>query len=364
MQTIYLDLAEKNVQQPIYAKQGDVGRKFEAVLLDNGIAYTIERGTYFSVWYNGTSGEGNYTSVGDGDAVTFHDNVLQVELISQMLTCHGGGTLCLVMHSCDGSQIGLWNLLYFCEPVPGLESEEATKHYTAISQIAQKAIEAAQTFATDPSLHLPGVAADAQAVGTELRAKAPSGYGIGAEIFAEAGYVTDLNDAALHTGFHRCSASTLNAPDDSFGGGPLLVVNWRNEALTAQYLWNNDLTQMYHRQYVDGVWSVWQYLNPPMALNTEYATFEKWNGSTVYTKLIYCGSCANDLFKSFNQSLQIVRYSGRIGGVAVPAMTGNPGSPTFYANFTVNSNGILVSCSESVAIIGMPVYCQIWYIKE
>ena len=49
MQTIYLDLAQKNALQHIYAKQGDVGRCFQAVILDNGEPYSIERGTVFTV---------------------------------------------------------------------------------------------------------------------------------------------------------------------------------------------------------------------------------------------------------------------------------------------------------------------------
>ena len=363
MQTIYLDLAQKNVTEHIYAKQGEVGRKFEAVILDNGKPYPIDREAVFTIWYSGSSGEGNYSSVGNQSAIQFQHNVLQVELISQMLTNHGYGTFCIVMNKSDGTQIGLWNLLYLCEPVPGIESMEATKYYTALTEVAQKAIAAAETFATDQDLTFPGMAADAKAVGDALSQKAPAGYGLGEEIVSQAAHVSDLNTANHKTGFYRCGGGTKNVPDDSFGGGPLLVINWHNNTLCGQVLFNNDLTQVYFRQFKDGNWEQWMYLDPPMQVGIEYATMEKWNGQTVFTKLIYCGNCSNGLYKSFDETLQVIRYCGIVGSVALPATIGLPESPTLYANLCITGQGIHLSCSDSVMLMDKPVYCRIWYTK-
>ena len=85
MQTIYLDISNKGVIQTIYAKQGDVGRKFEVILNDSGLPYVHTSGSAFSVWYSGTSGEGNYTDIGDKSAFSVNGNKVAVELISQML---------------------------------------------------------------------------------------------------------------------------------------------------------------------------------------------------------------------------------------------------------------------------------------
>ena len=363
MQTIYLDLAQKNVTEHIHAKQGDVGRRFEAVILDNGKPYPIEHGTVFTVWYSGASGEGNYSSVGESSAILFHDNILQVELISQMLTNYGCGTMCLVMHKADGTQIGLWNLIYFCEPVPGMGSMEATKHYTALSEVAQKAITAAQTFATDYDLTFPGMAADAKAVGDALSGKAPNGFGVGSELITQTAHVADLNTADLKTGFQHCSAATKNVPDDSFGGGPLMTINWHDNTLCGQLLFNNDLTQLYFRTFKDGFWTRWMYLNPPVQIGVEYATMEKWNNQTVYTKLIDCGLSENGKFVAFGENLHIVRYSGTIGNIAIPAMIGTPGSAELHANFCVNHEGIRISCSDSAELSNQHTYCRIWYTK-
>lgn len=364
MQTIYLDLAVKNVPQLIYAKQGDVGRKFRAEIQDSGEAYHIGKDTVFTVWYSGTSGDGNYSAVGENCAVTIAGNIIEVELIAQMLTNFGGGTICLMMNSPDGSQIGLWNLPYLCEAVPGLGSEEATTHYTALSEVAQQAVEAAATFATDTELSIKGKAADAHAVGQALAAKAPGGFGIGAYIFGGSQSIPTLNDASLMTGFYSCTASTQDVPDDTFGGGPVLVINWQNNALCSQLLFSNDLTQMYYRSYKDGVWSSWAYLNPLMKAGETYLTFEYWNGKKVYTKLIDCGACENGSFISFGETLQVIRYCGTIGNIPVPAMIGEPASATLYANFCVNDSGIQITCSDSTDLIGKHTYCRIWYTKE
>lgn len=364
MQTIYLDLAEKNATQYIYVKQGDVGRKFEAVILDKGEPYAIAHGTVFTVWYSGSSGEGNYSAVGDHSAATWQDNTVQVELITQMLSQHGGGTMCLMMHAPDGTQIALWNLLYICEQVPGIDSEDAVNHYSALSEVAQQAVSAAQTFKTDASLSAKGAPADAKAVSDALKQKAPAGFGIGEEIIGSCAVVSDLNSVGGKTGFYRCGAGTLNIPDDEFGGGPLFQINWFDGALLGQLLMNNDLTQMYFRQYKDGVWSAWCYLNPPMKMDVEYATMERWDGKIVYTKLINCGLYMSGLHFDFNTPLQVIRYCGRIGNTAVPAMLGEPGYADSYAALHVNSSGISVSCSESLEFIGLPVYCRIWYTKS
>ena len=134
MQTINLDISRKGIIPPLYAKQGEVGRKFKAVITDNSVDYAIPDDAAISIWYCGTSGEGNYTEINGEPAVTVDGNTVTVELIAQMLLCHGGGTLCIVINGQDGSQIGTWNITYITEKVPGADSEEAQQYYTAFAQ--------------------------------------------------------------------------------------------------------------------------------------------------------------------------------------------------------------------------------------
>ena len=148
MQIISLDLSVKGIIPLLQAKQGDVGRKFQAVITDGGTAYNIPSGTTLSMWYSGTSGEGNYNQIGLDDdflrsrnAFTISGNTVTVELVAQMLSCPGGGTMCMVMNSAEGEQIATWNIPYIVEKVPGANSEGATQYYTAYAQAAMREME-------------------------------------------------------------------------------------------------------------------------------------------------------------------------------------------------------------------------------
>ena len=46
------------------------------------------------------------------------------------------------------------------------------------------------------------------------------------------------------------------------------------------------------RRKMFGTWGAWEWENPPMVLDVEYRTTERWNGKAVYTKLIDFGKLA------------------------------------------------------------------------
>lgn len=201
MQTIYLDISNKGVIPTINAKQGDVGRKFLAVLSNAAIPYVPSIGVSFSVWYSGASGEGNYSSIGDRNAVTVEGNTATVELITQMLVNAGEGVLCVIMNGVDGSQIGSWNIPYSVQSTPGGDSEEATQYYTAFSEAVSNLPR------PDESLTISGAAADAKAVGDALamtvrceeeggKAVVPNGMGLvfPREEMADGGVYTEMYD--------------------------------------------------------------------------------------------------------------------------------------------------------------------------
>jgi hypothetical protein len=145
MQVLNLDLSEKRLNQPINAKQLEVGRKFAAILTDNAVPYIPEKSSVFTVWYKSeNSGSGNYSQIDGRDAVVLENNVATVELIPQMLINAGSVELCLVLNSADGRQIGFWNINCIVEEIPGAGSDEATEYYTALSETAGKAIAAAE----------------------------------------------------------------------------------------------------------------------------------------------------------------------------------------------------------------------------
>lgn len=131
MQTIYLDISNKGAIPTIHTKQGDVGRKFLAVITDSGVPHHLDPDNLFSVWYDGDSGEGNYSEIDGRSAFSVNGNKIVVELVTQMLANPGNGVLSLVINDPTGQQIGLWNINYVVEAVPGMDSPEADQYYTA-----------------------------------------------------------------------------------------------------------------------------------------------------------------------------------------------------------------------------------------
>lgn len=162
MQTIYLDISNKGVIPTIYAKQGDVGRKFRIVFTNAGLPYNLEN-CLFSAWYQGDSGEGNYTQIGEDSAFVVDGNCVEVELITQMLSVPGCGELSLVL-SDENTQIGSWNIPYICEEKPGANSEKAEAYYTAFTEV----IESAKKFTIDKTLTKSGFPADAAETGRQI----------------------------------------------------------------------------------------------------------------------------------------------------------------------------------------------------
>jgi hypothetical protein len=131
MQTIYLDISNKGIIPTINAKQNDVGRKFCVLLFENGISYNAE-GDKFSLWYAGESGEGNYDEVISPDLFSVSNNHVIVELSPQMLSKPGDGNLCLTISDNEDRTIGLWNIPYFVEELPGVQSEQKKPYYPRI----------------------------------------------------------------------------------------------------------------------------------------------------------------------------------------------------------------------------------------
>lgn len=236
MQTIYIDISNKGTIPRVFAKQGDVGRSFLAILSDNGIPYAPGDGSVVSVWYSGKSGEGNYTSIGESQAVRYEKNKIFVELITQMLSVAGDGIISLVLNDASGQQIGFWNIDYTVEPVAGIESPEATQHFTMLSETAAKIMESvdrveglAKEFTIDKTLSVDGAAADAAAVGEAL--SKVTGYGLGA---GEMTVIDDANDTTLPTGWYRYTSQTplVSGVPESLNG--LLRVERYSDSFTVQ----------------------------------------------------------------------------------------------------------------------------------
>lgn len=367
MQTIYLDISNKGVIPTIYAKQGDVGRKFQIVLTDLGLPYVPASGSAFSVWYSGASGEGNYTDIGNKPAFTVIENKVIVEMISQMLSNDGDGVLSLVLNDPNGNQISTWNIPYICEYVPGADGEEAKAYYTAFSQAVEN------LPYPDASLSVPGKAADAAATGKALEGKAPAGFGYGEPLAVYSveteeeletklleilntmsNYTTKqvrfmLNFLGVTTNYlttiykHTSTYALVTFQTMRFGGASLLKV------------------------YANSSWNVICWENPPMNLGVEYRTTERWNGKAVYTKVFDFGALPNASSKTVAINIPttfIVRADHVIHSSDGKVIQ----SPYFLADGTlvvkhlITGSGIQISTTADYS--GYTATFQIWYTKE
>lgn len=152
MQTIYLDISNKGVYPCIEAKEGEVGRQFLAVITDSNIPYSFPDDAVLSVWYEGSSGSGNYSSIGEKSAFKIDGNNVSVELIVQMLLVPGDGVLCLTITHGDGREISSWNIPYCVEKKPGAGSAVPEQYYTALTEagaVAAKALKEAEGTVSD-----------------------------------------------------------------------------------------------------------------------------------------------------------------------------------------------------------------------
>lgn len=143
MQTIYLDISNKGVIPCIQAKQSEVGRKFLAVITDNGVPYNIPSNSLLSVWYEGDTDAGNYSSIEEKSAFSIDGNKVTVELVAQMLLKDGNGELCLSITHGDGGETNTWNIPYCVEYKPGAGSTIPTEYYTALTEAGSVAAAAA-----------------------------------------------------------------------------------------------------------------------------------------------------------------------------------------------------------------------------
>lgn len=72
------------------------------------------------------------------------------------------------------------------------------------------------------------------------------------------------------------------------------------------------------RYAVDGVWTPWEYVNPPMQLGVEYRTTERYQQLPIYTKAVNFGAAPNTTSKTVEHGItgfnQCVDVSGIWGG--------------------------------------------------
>ena len=112
----------------------------------------------------------------------------------------------------------------------------------------------------------------------------------------------------------------------------------------------------------NGVYSEWEWVNPPMLLGVEYRTTERWNGKPVYTSLVNVGAYQESGMRNANTGIiatGIIRFHASIGYTSLP-LSGNMEINTFH-----NGEEILVQLNtKGERIYSNDVYVTLYYIKN
>ena len=271
MQTLYIDLSNKTPIPTINAKQGDVGRKFRVVVSDAGVPFVFGNHHQLSVWYEGASGSGNYSSIGEAPAIVFDGNTAEIELIVQMLKAEGDGEITLVLNESSGNQIGMWNIRYVVEGVVGVGSEAAQEYYTALSELA-------------------GITAENAMKAEEAanKIKVESFNGRSGNVIPESGDYTAEMVGAKPSDWMPTPEEIGAHPDtwmptaEDVGARPNTWTPTPAEVGSAPAVESEEHPGCYYR-IVDGEI---EWINPPMTDSVEYKTAEQYGNKAIYTKRI------------------------------------------------------------------------------
>ena len=378
MQTIYLDISNKGVIPCIQAKQSEVGRKFLAVITDNGVPYRIPGNSLLSVWYEGDTDAGNYSSIEKKSAFSIDGNKVTVELVAQMLLKPSNGELCLSVTHGDGGETNTWNIPYCVEYKPGAGSSVPTEYYTALTEAGAVAAENATvareqagiardqaTLAVDsvrnviknvPNPTGASNATNKAYVDEGLKGKAPAGYGLG-EYVASSAALTDANSAKL-AGWYVIDNNTKNGT----GVSATLVVDGYSTNFSTQTAIAASTGYLQQRHLIDNVWGEWEYITPPMVNSVEYRTTQRYHQKPVYTKLVPLGTLPNASTKRVAHNCEIVD----VVDIRVIAQDSNKNAMRYgYAgdiSAFVEGDNICIF-SRDVDLTSYNGMAQIWYTK-
>jgi hypothetical protein len=106
-----------------------------------------------------------------------------------------------------------------------------------------------------------------------------------------------------------------------------------------------------------GAWGTWEYINPPMAVGTEYRTTERWMGKPVYAQLVSLGQADGEQFfmKNIAGLSNVIRAEVVCGGVCAAA--------GLSYSVSVSYAGISISTDASDALTGQQLYAALYYTR-
>ena len=171
---------------------------------------------------------------------------------------------------------------------------------------AEELQEAVSNHNTDESSHTD--------IRSALSNKAPAGFGLGGVTPVAEG--TDLDDL-VNTGWYYVTASTIHRPDYLSVSCICMVMSRNANPQTIQIVY--DVASPYgvaRRVNTNGVWSPWEYVNPPLQIGVEYRTVERYLGKPIYVKALSLGALPNNGQKLVNHGVENMDYCLSLTGTA------------------------------------------------
>lgn len=181
MQKIRIDFDNPGLPQHISAVENDSqSRFFQAMLYENGKAYTAPEGATYSIMYRGfgPQNQGWYDTINDGAgkraACAVSGNVVTCEIARQALQVPGHVSIVLCVTTGKGYMLKSWPIECDCKN-DRYDSTVEIQSFFYVTQISNEswtqAIQAVEELKNtiDPTLSLSGKAADAKATGDAVQ---------------------------------------------------------------------------------------------------------------------------------------------------------------------------------------------------
>lgn len=123
---------------------------------------------------------------------------------------------------------------------------------------------------------------------SQVSGVAPDGYGLGVSS-ATLAQDSDANNI-YKNGWYKAG---INVPKNGYWY--ILYISYESDYATQIAFGIKNTSGILDgtvckRYKVKDTWSAWEYVNPPMDLNVEYRTTERYQGKPVYVRLINCGN--------------------------------------------------------------------------
>ena len=198
---------------------------------------------------------------------------------------------------------------------------------------------------------------------------APAGYGLGG--YGESITISDIAelDNITANGWYGISIPQDIRETADFGGVSVSLATMRVDSYSGNICrqtlyphWSQTAIIRYKYIGVDSIakWSPWYVENPPMEVDKEYRTTERWKGATVYVRLFDCGSATNGRAVAHGlNNCEIVRYDAGNCPFFYGGEVGTSGQWNIWV--AISTSHINIYCGALAE--GTQLYCKIYYTK-